>query len=100
MLAALALSLSVVTGCGNESDLESADYGNLLASPAGLVVVEQEHPDGWGRPDCFTCHAMNNMHVQNRTGVEDFDMEEIRALILAEGEASCEQCHGNNGVEP
>jgi len=96
----LALLFLIVTGCGSDGDLDSENYGNLLASPAGLIVVEGEHPSGWGRPDCFTCHEMRNMHLVNRTGIPDLDLAAIRALIRDQGEDSCVQCHGTNGVEP
>lgn len=90
----------LVAACGSEGDLKSEDYGNLLASPAGLVVLEQEHPTGWGRPDCFACHETRNIHVVNRTGVPDLNLAEIRAIVREGGEGSCRDCHGTNGVEP
>lgn len=95
--------------CGSDGPMQSEDYGNLLNSPAGLVVVEEEHPTGWGRPDCFACHEARNIHVVNRTGLPEcgeaviegcIDLAEIRALIRSQREASCPACHGNNGVNP
>jgi hypothetical protein len=100
MLLSLALAALVMAACGSDGELESEDYGNLLASPAGLVVVEEEHPTGWGRPDCFGCHEVRNIHTVNRTGVENLDLDEIRELVRENGVASCTQCHGTNGVEP
>jgi hypothetical protein len=87
-------------GCGEDGSYESEDYGNLLNSPQGLVLVEEEHPAGWGRPDCFLCHEVRNMHTVNRTGLPDLDLGEIRDLVRSQGEASCAQCHGANGVAP
>ena len=74
----------------------------MLASPGGLVLLEEEHPTGWGRPDCFGCHNVNNMHQKNRTDLpdEDVDLAGIRAIIENQGEASCMMCHGTNGVTP
>jgi hypothetical protein len=99
-LLSLALAAALMTACGNDAEPESDDYGNLLASPAGLVVVEEEHPTGWGRPDCLGCHEVRKMHVVNRTGVADLDMEAIREIVREEGNESCVDCHGTNGVEP
>src|SRR5215475_2625844 len=88
--------------CGSEADPQSEDYGNLLASPGGLVVLQEEHPTGWMRPDCFGCHTVKNMHQINRTGLPDdqVDLPGIRAIIQSGGEASCMMCHGPNGTPP
>jgi hypothetical protein len=96
-----ALGLALLAGCGSGTGPQSENYGNILASPDGLVLVEQEHPTGWMRPDCFTCHNVNNMHQVNRTGLPDaeVDLAGIRAIIQNEGLSSCAQCHGDNGVQ-
>jgi hypothetical protein len=102
LLAALPLLLA----CGDSGSPEGEDYGNLLASPGGLVVLEEEHPTGFGRPDCFLCHEIRSMHIVNRTdlpdcdGVEEacIDLEEIQSIIRQGGEQSCMLCHGTNGV--
>lgn len=99
---ALLLSFAAVSGCGSDAAPQSEDYGNLLASPAGLVVLEQEHPSGWTRPDCFGCHNVNNIHQVNRTGLPDdeVDLPNVRAIVRNDGETSCTMCHGSNGVPP
>lgn len=103
------LASVALAGCGSDEKMDSADYGNLLNSPAGLVLVVEEHPTGWRRPDCLVCHEVRNMHVVNRTGLPDcapevqeacIDLPGIRALIRNQGDASCIQCHGDNGVAP
>lgn len=93
----LAMTLAAI-GCGNDGPVRGDDFGNLLNSPEGLVLVVEEHPTGWRRPDCFSCHPSRNMHTINRTGLEDLDLAEIRAIVRNQGEASCSQCHGSNGV--
>jgi hypothetical protein len=112
--AGIALAVLValaVAACGEDGNPDSEDFGNILNSPAGLVVVEEEHPSGWGRPDCFLCHEIRNMHVVNRTGLPDcddvdpdletcLDLGEIQSIIRNGGEQSCGLCHGDNGVEP
>jgi hypothetical protein len=90
----------LAAGCGGSGPPQSEDYGNLLNSPGGLTLVEQEHPDGWGRPDCFSCHEVRNIHIINRTGIADLDLAAVREVVDQLGEASCPQCHGNNGVQP
>jgi hypothetical protein len=100
-VASLVLAVALVA-CGSASGPQSEDYGNLLASPGGLVVLEEEHPTGWTRPDCFGCHNVNNMHQVNRTGLPDekVDLPEIRAIIENQGLESCVLCHGDNGATP
>jgi hypothetical protein len=111
--AVLAL-VAVLAACGDDAPNIGEDYGNLLLSPAGLVVVEEEHPTGWGRPECFACHEIRNAHNVNRTGLPDcaggsqpdpddpacLDLAEVRSIIRNQGEASCSLCHGDNGVPP
>lgn len=120
MIVPLALLL---TACGSESAPQSENYGNLLVSPGvcstttsqvcdsqrpcppgetcdGLVLVQEEHPTGWTRPDCFGCHNVLNIHNVNRTGLPDdvVNLPGVRAIVQNQGEASCPLCHGNNGV--
>jgi hypothetical protein len=101
-LAALgSVALVALAGCGSGASPQSENYGNILASPEGLVLVESEHPTGWTRPDCFACHNVNNIHQVNRTGLpnDEVDLKGVRAIVNHQGEASCAQCHGDNGVE-
>ena len=92
--------LVVVAACGSDASPQSENYGNLLASPEGLVLVESEHPTGWTRPDCFTCHNVNNIHQVNRTGLPNsvVNLAGVRSIVENQGEASCSMCHGDNGV--
>lgn len=89
-----------LAACGSDAGPQSENYGNLLVSPDGLVIVEEEHPTGWTRPDCFGCHNVNNIHQVNRTGLpdDDVDLPGVRAIVQSGGEASCAMCHGSNGV--
>ena len=98
--------------CGNDGEERGDNFGNILASPAGLVVLREEHPRGWGRPDCFGCHEVRNMHVVNRTDLPTcntlppgsldpcIDLGEIQSIIRNQGQNSCMLCHGTNGAEP
>ena len=108
-----ALVLMLTAGCGSDGSESSANYGNILNSPAGLVLVEEEHQAGWGRAECFSCHEVRNMHTENRTGLPDcpavspppatpapgcIDLASIQQTIQQQGQQSCTQCHGPNGV--
>jgi len=94
------ISILTVAACGSPSEPMSEDYGNLLASPEGLIVTLGEHPTGWMRSDCFGCHNVNNIHQVNRTGLPDAvaDLAGVRAIVNNQGEGSCPFCHGDNGV--
>ena len=95
-LLAILLILSIA-GCVSE-DNQGQGFGNILDSPEGLVVTEEEHPDGWGRSDCFTCHPIADIHQVDRTdGL--LPLEDIQALVEKDGLASCSVCHGDNGVD-
>ena len=96
----IATLLVFAAGCGGSGPSQSEDYGNLFNSPQGLILVQDEHPTGWGRPDCFSCHEVRNIHIVNRTGIADLDLAAVRKVVDQLGEASCPQCHGNNGVQP
>lgn len=97
-----AIMLLAVAGCGSDGPVTSENYGNLLASPGGLVVLQEEHPTGWTRPECFACHEIRNIHTVNRTGLPDdvADLAGVRAIVNSQGQASCPLCHGSNGVPP
>jgi len=109
-LPVVALLCLTLSACGSDGPEHSDDYGNLLNSPEGLILVHEEHPTGWMRSECFACHEPRNFHQVNRTGLPDcedvgpdvacIDLQEIRSTVRAQGEDSCVLCHGNNGVEP
>jgi hypothetical protein len=96
----IVILLALAAGCGSSGPPQSEDYGNLFNSPAGLILVEEEHVTGWGRPDCFSCHYVGNIHIINRTGIPDLDLAAVREVVNQLGVQSCPQCHGNNGVPP
>ncbi len=91
----LALTL-IISACGDGFN-DGSNYGDLLNSPEGLVLTPEEHQGGWGRYDCFTCHPVHNIHLNNYTSIE-IDMNEVRTLTVSQGEAGCSSCHGSNGL--
>lgn len=80
-----------LAGCGSE-----CPDGDLTTTSGGLSLTEAEHPDGWGNPDCVSCHALAALH---RTScAEDVNLAEVRDIVATDGVASCSACHGDNGV--
>lgn len=86
----------LAAGCGSPLN-QGEDYGNLLDSPGGLVLTEEEHLGGWGRAECTQCHNLENIHLEDRTGIA-IDIEAVHDQALDEGNAGCPACHGTNGV--
>lgn len=93
----IALLLLGVVGCAGGGD-DGQDFGNIFETPEGIVLTEGEHPDGWGRDDCFACHPLEEIHRKDRTQTLLLPIEEIQAFVEAEGLDSCVVCHGDNGV--
>ncbi len=96
ILCIAALSLAAVN-CGSATN-QGEDYGDILATESGLVLVESEHTYGWGRSDCLVCHNLENIHLVDNSGL-GIDVDAIHEQTLEEGEDSCFTCHGTNGVE-
>lgn len=84
--------------CGSIEDDAGEDFGNIINSPSGLTLMEEEHVFGWGRSECLMCHNVNNIHQEDRTGL-DVDVEEIQQMTFEFGEAACQDCHGANGTD-
>lgn len=81
----------VLLACGGDPCPEVP----MTEGEAGLVVVADEHGEGWERADCFACHDRTVMH---RTGcTPDVDLDAVREQTT--DEASCSACHGDNGLE-
>ena len=110
--ACLLAIVATLAACGNGGAQDGENYGDILSSPDGLVLVEDEHRTGWGRSDCFGCHEIRSMHIVNRTSLPNcnqvadpaaescIDLGEIQSIIHNGGEQSCMLCHGDNGVPP
>ncbi len=95
-LLAIVLILSII-GCVSEEN-EGQVFCNIFDSPEGLILTIEEHPDGWGRVDCFACHPEFAIHQVDCTqGL--LPLEDIQALVEEEGLAACPICHGDNGVD-
>ena len=81
-----------------EEDDGGQDFGNIFMSTEGLILTEDDHPDGWMREDCFVCHPLEVIHQVDRSGTGTLLLEDIQEFVLQEGLASCPICHGDNGV--
>lgn len=86
------LLLLALFACG--SDDPCAGRRDLSDSPAGLDLTAEEHPDGWGRADCFQCHQRWTIHTTSC--IEGVQLD--TAAFADADEASCVACHGANGV--
>lgn len=93
----IVMLIAAFFACGDGIN-DGENYGDLLTSPEGLILVESEHVGGWARSDCFFCHPIENMHLANQTSVPGIDMDEVRLITIQQGEAGCASCHGSNGL--
>ncbi len=89
---------ATMQGCGTGGFNGGEDYGDLLDTPDGLVLIEEEHIPGWGRSDCNMCHNLENIHLVDRIADVVIDIQAIHDLALEGGNAVCAGCHGTNGV--
>lgn len=96
ILCVAALSLAAVN-CGSATH-QGEDYGDILETESGLILVESEHTYGWGRSDCLVCHNLENIHLVDNSGL-GIDVEAISEQTQDEGEECCAECHGTNGAE-
>lgn len=89
---------TMLTACGSVQDpLQGENYGNLLATPGGLVLDQSKHETGWTKPNCNLCHNFNDIHLTDNTGT-GIDMAAVRTIVYTGGLSSCATCHGTNGV--
>lgn len=91
-------ALCWLVGCGAASTNTGENFGDLLTSPAGLVLTGAEHPGGWGRTDCDTCHNLGNLHLVNHSAIA-IDIAAVHDQAIQNGNAGCIACHGANGVQ-
>ncbi len=94
----MALAAVALLGCGKGND-NGQDFGNLIASAQGTHLTREEHPEGWGRTECFLCHPVEEIHQVDRSGTGVLPLADIRRLVDRDGLESCHLCHGDNGVE-
>jgi hypothetical protein len=87
----------LLLGCAGGDD-EGQNLGNIFEGTDGLILNQVEHPDGWGRSECFACHPINEIHREDRTGTGLLPLEDIQEFVEEEGLDSCPICHGDNGV--
>lgn len=63
-----------------------------------LNLSSENHPHGYGHPECFLCHLPHNLHQEDRLHAPSFGL--ARDLVSQEGVACCSGCHGANGIAP
>ena len=75
------------------------DYGPLAGSPQGVLLTQEEHPSGWRRRQCVSCHPVRAIHCDDESAfLTGWDMGWVRGVVEHRGEASCILCHGDNGT--
>jgi len=89
-LALLMLFALAAAGC------PSCPEVSILEGEEGLVLVQSEHPDGWGQADCLACHQLKTIHRRGCT--EGVDLAAVRERVSEGGIEVCSDCHGDNGV--
>jgi hypothetical protein len=70
---------------------------NLLDTPDGIRLTEEEHSLGWGQAECFQCHLLAEIHQGDCSDV-GLSAERIAATVDLEDPDSCQICHGSNGT--
>lgn len=93
----MAIVSLILYSCGGSEFNGGEDYGNILETPGGLTLTEEEHPAGWGRSDCTSCHNLGNIHLVDRTGL-NINIDQIHNDAIQDGISGCANCHGGNGV--
>ncbi len=73
---------------------------DLLDTPDGLVLTEEEHAAGWGNDRCIMCHPLVAIHQGDCADRADLDMEAVQDTASDGEYKTCVACHGDNGVEP
>jgi cytochrome c553 len=89
----LTLILLLAAGC-SEGARQYENYE--LRTTADITLQASNHPHGYGRVQCFSCHNQDNIHQVNRINAPSFDL--AKPLVEQSGLESCAGCHGRNGV--
>lgn len=89
------LAIVLLAGCPPEDPC--AGTRDLATSPSGLELTESEHP-GWGRHECFQCHAVTAFHAHDCFSGADIDVAALGDHIDPDDPSTCTTCHGTNGV--
>jgi len=81
-----------VVACSNDPQFENYH----LRNSSDLTLTDSTHPHGFSRSDCFSCHVLSNIHMQDRLGSNLLPL--ARSQVKSSGVQSCSLCHGTNGV--
>lgn len=91
LLSALTTAI-VVTACANENR-DRENYGTLTTAS---ITSQAQHPHGWQRRECFSCHNIGNIH--RGPNAISFAAS-IADQYYAGGDKICLNCHGPNGLQ-
>jgi len=109
ILTAAGLSAFALSGCGGsgsgiaDPDVHYRDFGVNVAVRSSPYLTKENHPDGWGQPNCLLCHQ----GFKHTMATLSFPTQEYQSLIdravskVGKEKAInvCSACHGTNGVE-
>ncbi|HLE00250.1 MAG TPA: hypothetical protein VJB59_08325 [Bdellovibrionota bacterium] len=93
--AVLLFTLFWLAGCSIDRQYER--YPNLTKLE-DITLTEDNHPHGYGRSDCFSCHVSVNIHRVDY--VQSGLLNTAQRLTETYGIDSCRGCHQSNGVAP
>ena len=91
----LVVLVETTTSC-ERPERQYEDY--QVQSSADLTLSAANHPHGYSKRECFTCHLPHNIHRVDSLGDPLFGA--ARGMVDQLGVKSCVSCHGNNGVTP
>lgn len=86
--------LFLVICCGCAANRQSEQY--TISNIADLNLTSDNHPHGYTKTECFSCHLPQNIHQVDRIHAPSFAL--AQSLVDQYGLASCSGCHGTNGI--
>jgi len=87
-----ALLVTMLLGCGQ--DHQNEDY--QIKDTTGVTLTESNHPHGYKKSECLSCHVPANIHQEDRINSNSVGL--ARSLVEKYGAQYCWTCHGTNGL--
>jgi hypothetical protein len=96
LLLCILVGVFLHSGCGEDRQFEY--YGDITTGPGGISLIDpNEHPGGFGRWQCLTCHNATRIHRNPGSAIANPDL--LNQLVKSNGLAAyCLICHGPNGL--
>lgn len=90
--ASLGIFTGLILSCAVDTQSENYDFSD--SAPLTLTAIN--HPHGYQKSSCFSCHLPQNIHQVNRLNEPSFPY--AQPTVEQNGLSSCIGCHGANGV--